>query len=101
MTSSLQSFGKLNQSLTVPNIGRLRGYLTNESTAIFYGLPFSQTTAGEFRWQKPRDPLPVLDDTVTIDAFKKPKACPQVCEFPSPEYSCPPVEDVSICNILA
>ncbi|XP_039254358.2 cAMP-regulated D2 protein-like [Styela clava] len=79
----------------IPRIGRLRGFLTNESTAVFYGLPFSQSTAGEYRWQKPRDPLPVEDDYKRIDAFKKPKACPQVCVFPSPEYSCPPVEDMS------
>ena len=66
--------------------GPIIGQLTTEA-GIFWGIPFSQPPTKEYRWQKPRNPLP-FNDKYWNATYKRP-ACPQICDQPVPEYSCP------------
>ena len=54
---------------------------------IFWGIPFSQPPVDDLRWRKPEDPLPFTGSYWNA-TYKRP-GCPQNCNEPAPEYSCP------------
>jgi len=73
--------------------GNVVGIKTLES-AMFYGIPFSQPPVGDYRWRRPRDPLPFTKKYWNA-TFERP-ACLQICDQPASEYSCPQ----EVCNVM-
>nr|XP_002123690.1 cholinesterase-like [Ciona intestinalis] len=68
------------------NQGVLVGQLTPEA-GMFLGIPFSQPPVADWRWRNPRDPVNFPGGQ--WDATYTRPACPQICDQPASEYSCP------------
>jgi len=59
--------------VTVPGVGKLQGSIrptqwTNRDVYSFFGIPFGETTAGEYRFAPPRPKAPLNDGKNAFDA---------------------------------